>query len=93
MLWNGQARCEAAFLFIASVIEICIDCCSSYAQLIDHVFRHADLNPAPSMCEISTGRTIAISIGLVERDWAIRDVNCRITGTEVIHKRVQGSGR
>jgi hypothetical protein len=42
MLWNGQACCEAAFLFIGSAKESCIECCSSYAQLIDHAFRRAD---------------------------------------------------
>jgi hypothetical protein len=55
MLWNGQACCEAAFLFIGSAMESCIEGCSScYAQLIGHAFRRADLNPAPRMREIST---------------------------------------
>jgi hypothetical protein len=39
MLRNGLACCEAVFLFIRSVIENCIECCSGYAQLIDHAFR------------------------------------------------------
>jgi len=62
MLWNGQACCEAAFLFIGSAMESCIECCSNYAQLIDHAFRRADSNLAPRMREISTGGTIEISI-------------------------------
>jgi hypothetical protein len=35
MLSNGQACCEAAFLFIGSAMESCIECCSSYAQLFN----------------------------------------------------------
>jgi len=35
MLWNGQACCEAAFLFVGSAMESCIECCSGYAQLVN----------------------------------------------------------
>jgi len=50
MLWNGQACCEAAFLFIGSAMKGCIKCCSRYAQLIDPAFRRADQNLAPRKC-------------------------------------------
>jgi hypothetical protein len=54
MLWNGQACCEADFLFVGSALESGIKCCRSYAKLLDHAFRHADWNLAPRMRKIST---------------------------------------
>jgi hypothetical protein len=70
MLWNGQACCEAAFLFIDSATENCIECRSSYAWLTDQAFRRSDQDLAPRMRAIGAWggetRLLPAAIGIVK---------------------------
>jgi hypothetical protein len=78
MLWNGQACCDAAFLFIGSVLKGSTESCSNYAELIDHAFRPCRLAFRADDARNRHWSTIAISIEgrLPEFDCTVPSVSC-----------------